>query len=164
MTTATISLWVIAVVLTYFAWRKQDGTLRNGIDLGWKTLKRNALIMLLAFLIVGFVNVLSPQNLIEKFLGPESGWQGLLLAEVLGMALPGGPYAVFPIIGLIYVSGAGLGPVITLITSWSMLALLTVTFELPFMGWRFTAVRWGVGLIVPILAGGIAMLLSSWFL
>jgi uncharacterized membrane protein YraQ (UPF0718 family) len=164
MTTATVSLWVIAVVLTFFAWRKQDGSLRRGIDLGWKTLKYNAVIMLLAFLIVGFVNVLSPQNLIEKFLGPESGWQGLLLAEVLGMALPGGPYAVFPIIGLIYVSGAGLGPVITLITSWSMLALLTVTFELPFMGWRFTALRWGVGLIIPILAGGIAMLLTSWLL
>jgi hypothetical protein len=43
-----------------------------------------------------------------------------------------------------------------------MLALLTVTFELPFMGWRFTVVRWGIGLAVPILAGGIAMLLSSW--
>jgi hypothetical protein len=62
---------------------------------------------------------------------------------------------------MIYVSGAGLGPVVTLITSWSMLALLSVTFELPFMGWRFTAVRWGIGLAVPILAGGIAMLLSS---
>jgi uncharacterized membrane protein YraQ (UPF0718 family) len=161
MTTATISLWVIAVGLTFVAWKKQDGSLRTGINMGWKTLKRNAVILLLAFLIVGFVNVLSPQSLIEKFLGPESGWQGLFLAEMIGMALPGGPYAVFPIIGMIYVSGAGLGPVVTLITSWSMLALLSVTFELPFMGWRFTAVRWGIGLAVPILAGGIAMLLSS---
>lgn len=161
MTTATISLWVIAGVLGYFAWRKQDGSLRTAVDLGLKTLKRNAAILLLAFLIVGFVNVLSPQSLIEKFLGPESGWQGLLLAEVIGMALPGGPYAVFPIIGMIYVSGAGLGPVVTLITSWSMLALLSVTFELPFMGWRFTAVRWAFGLAVPVIAGAIAMLLSS---
>lgn len=161
MTTATISLWVIGVGLAYFAWRKQDGSLYRAVDLGWRTLKRNAVILLLAFLIVGFVNVLSPQNLIEKFLGPDSGWQGLLLAEVLGMALPGGPYAVFPIIGMIYASGAGLGPVVTLITSWSMLALLSVTFELPFMGWRFTAVRWAFGLLFPITAGAIGMLISS---
>lgn len=161
MTVATVVLWIIAVILGFFAWRRKDGSLNEAFDLGWKTLKRNALIMLLAFLIVGFVNVLSPQNLIEKFLGPDSGWQGLLLAEVLGMILPGGPYAVFPLIGVIYASGAGLGPVVTLITSWSMLALLSVTFELPFMGWRFTAVRWGLGLAAPLAAGVLAMMFSA---
>ncbi|MEN8243148.1 MAG: permease [Chloroflexota bacterium] len=161
MTIATISLWVIAVVLSVFAWKKQDGSLQSAFSLGWKTFKRNALILLLAFVIVGFVNVLSPQNLIEKLLGPDSGWQGLFLAEALGMILPGGPYAVFPLIGVIYLSGAGLGPVVTLITSWSMLALLTVTFELPFMGWRFTAVRWGLGLAAPLVAGALAALLSG---
>jgi hypothetical protein len=46
-----------------------------------------------------------------------------------------------------------------MITSWATLAFLTVTFELPFMGWRFTAVRWGLGLVVPLLAGGMALLL-----
>lgn len=158
MTTATITLWVIAVILGFMAWRRRDQSLQTAFDLGWKTLKRNAVILLLAFVIVGFVNVLSPQSLIEKYLGPDSGWQGLLLAEALGMILPGGPYAVFPLIAVIYASGAGLGPVVTLVTSWSMLALLSVTFELPFMGWRFTAVRWGLGLAAPLLAGAVAML------
>ncbi len=45
-----------------------------------------------------------------------------------------------------------------MVTSWATLAFLTVTFELPFMGWRFTAVRWGLGLVVPLLAGGVAYL------
>ena len=31
------------------------------------------------------------ENLIEQYLGPESGWRGLLLAEMIGMLLPGGP-------------------------------------------------------------------------
>jgi hypothetical protein len=35
----------------------------------------------------------------------------------------------------------------------------SVTFELPFMGWRFTAVRWGLGLVVPFLAGLLAQLI-----
>lgn len=164
MAIATISLWVIAGVLSFASWKRKDGSLGQAVQLGWKTLNRNAVILLLAFLIVGFVNVLSPQNLIEKYLGPESGWQGLLLAEVLGMALPGGPYAVFPLIAVIYASGAGLGPVVTLITSWSMLALLSLTFEMPFMGWRFSAVRWGIGLAAPLLAGGIATLIAAMLL
>jgi len=159
MTTAVIVLWIIALGLSFFAWKRQDGSLRTGINKGWKTFKNNLLILLIAFLIVGFVEVLSPQNLIEKYLGPDSGWNGLLLAEVIGMLLPGGPYAVFPIVGVIYAGGAGLGPMVTLISSYSLLALLTITFELPFMGWRFTIVRWGIAALVPLLAGAIAMLL-----
>lgn len=159
MTTAVVVLWLIMAALGFVAWRKQDGSFQQGLKLGWQTAKRNALILVLAFFIVGFVEVLSPQNLIETYLGPNSGWQGLLLAEVIGMLLPGGPYAVFPIIGVIYAAGAGLGPVVTLVTSYSLLAFLTITFELPFMGWRFAAVRWGMGLLLPLLAGAVAMLL-----
>lgn len=160
MTTAVIVLWLIMAGLGYAAWRKRDGSFEKGMKLGWQTAKRNALILVLAFIIVGFVEVLSPQNLIETYLGPQSGWRGLLLAEVIGMLLPGGPYAVFPIIGVIYAAGAGLGPVVTLVTSYSLLAFLTITFELPFMGWRFSVVRWGMGLLLPLLAGAIAMLVS----
>ena len=159
MTTAVVVLWLIAVGLSYSAWRKKDGSLNKGVQQGWKTFKNNLYILLIAFMIVGFVEVLSPQNLIEQYLGPESGWRGLLLAELIGMLLPGGPYAVFPIVGVIYSAGAGLGPMVTLISSYSLLAFLAITFELPFMGWRFTLVRWGMAVLVPLIAGAVAMLI-----
>jgi uncharacterized membrane protein YraQ (UPF0718 family) len=159
VTTATLLLILIAVVLLVYAWRKGDGSHRRGLALGWQTVKRTWLLLLVAFLIVGYVNVLSPQDLIQQWLGPESGWSGLLLAEFIGLLLPGGPYVVFPLIAVLYGAGAGLGPAVTLVTSWAMLALISVTFELPFMGWRFTAVRWGLGLIFPILAGALAPLI-----
>jgi uncharacterized membrane protein YraQ (UPF0718 family) len=60
---------------------------------------------------------------------------------------------------VLYQAGAGIGAAVALVTSWAMLALISVSFELPFMGWRFTAVRWGLGLIFPILAGAAAQLL-----
>ena len=88
--------------------------------------------------------------------GPESGLKGLFIAEAIGFLLPGGPYAVFPIIGILYTAGAGLGPIVTLVTSYSLLAFLAITFELPFMGWRFTMVRWVTGFIVPLLTGFVA--------
>lgn len=159
MTTATLLLILIALVLLAYAWRQGDGSHRRGLIQGWETLKRTWLLLLVAFLIVGYVDVLSPQDLIQQWLGPESGWTGLLLAEFIGLLLPGGPYVVFPLIGVLYSAGAGLGPAVTLVTSWAMLALISVTFELPFMGWRFTAVRWGLGLIFPALAGALAHLL-----
>jgi len=160
VTLSIVVLWLIALVLVVIALRSGEGQLKAGVLLGCKIVKGNILILILAFIIVGFVDVLAPQNLIEKYLGPESGILGLLLAEAIGVVLPGGPYAVFPIIGVLYDSGAGVGPMATLVTSYSLLALLTISFELPFMGWRFTVVRWGLGLIVPLLVGVVAMIFS----
>ena len=158
MTTATFTLWIIAAGLFLVAWIKKDGSYRRGAVQGWETFKRNAWTLIMAFSIVGFVNVLSPQSLIQEYIGPDSGWGGLIIAEGIGMVLPGGPYVVFPLIALIYSAGAGLAPAVTLITSWASVALLTITFELPFMGWRFSIIRWGLGLLAPFTAGAIVML------
>lgn len=161
MTTATIVLWLITLGLILYSWRRKDGSLERGFSSGWQTLKRNALILILAFILVGYVDILSPTQLIDGWIGPESGISGLIMAEFIGMLLPGGPYVVFPLIAVLYSNGAGLGPSVTIITSWSTQALLTVSFELPFMGWRFTAIRWGLGLLIPFLAGAAAVLLFA---
>lgn len=159
MTTATITLWIIALGLLIYAWSRRDDSLRNGAKLAWSTAQRNAILLIIAFIIVGYVNVLSPTELVENWIGPESGIKGLFLAEVIGMLLPGGPYVVFPLIAVLYTAGAGLGPAVTLVTSWATQALLSISFELPFMGWRFAAIRWGLGLVVPVLAGALAQIL-----
>ncbi len=159
MNTATAILATWAAGLLVYAWRRGDGSHRQGIMQAWHTLRRTLPLLIVAFIIVGYVNVLSPQSLVQAWLGPNSGWRGLLLAEGVGMFLPGGPYVVFPLITILYRAGTGLGPAVTMITSWATLALISVTFELPFLGWRFTAVRWGLGLVFPVLAGGVAQLI-----
>lgn len=159
MNVATLTLSVLALFLLAYAWRRNDGSHRRGIVLGWRTLRRTLPLLLVAFTVVGYINVLSPQDLVQDWLGPDSGWRGLFLAEGVGMLLPGGPYVVFPLIAILYQAGAGVGPAVTLVTSWATLAVISVSFELPFMGWRFTAVRWGLSLVVPLAAGGLAQLI-----
>jgi uncharacterized membrane protein YraQ (UPF0718 family) len=159
MSVATVTLVLLAAALLAYAWRRGDGSHRRGVQQGWQTLRRSLALLIVAFLIVGYVDVLAPQELVRAWIGPGSGWRGLLLAEGAGMLLPGGPYVVFPLIAALYRAGAGLGPVVVLVTSWAMLALLNFSFEWPFMGWRFTAVRWGLGLVFPLLAGGAAQLI-----
>jgi len=159
MNSATIILWFIAIIFFFLSWRDGAKTVKKGFELAWGTTKQNALLILLAFIIVGFVSILSPEELITTWIGPRSGLKGIALAEFLGMLIPGGPYVVFPLISILFEAGAGLAPGITLITSWATQSLLTVSFELPFMGWRFTAIRWGLGLLIPLLTGLIVMLI-----
>jgi uncharacterized membrane protein YraQ (UPF0718 family) len=150
---STILLWLLALLLSAYAWQRHDGSLKQGARQGWGTLRRVFPLLLAAFALVGYIEVLAPQELIQAWVGPQSGWGGLLVAELGGMLLPGGPYAVFPLISALYRAGAGIGPAVTLIAAWAATAFIAVSFELPFMGWRFTAVRWGLSLPFPIIAG-----------
>lgn len=159
MNAATIILWIIALVLLGYSLKRGKETLLQGLQLTWDTTYRNAAVLILAFLIVGYVAVLSPTELVGRWIGPASGMQGILISEIVGMLLPGGPYVVFPLIAVLYESGASPAAVITLVTSWSTQALLTLGFELPFMGTRFTVIRWSLGLLIPLAAGSAALLL-----
>jgi uncharacterized membrane protein YraQ (UPF0718 family) len=153
---ATGVLVVLAAALLVYAWRRGDGSHVRGVSQAWLTLRQTLPLLLAAFAIVGYVTVLFPREAIEAWIGPTSGWQGLLIAEGVGMLLPGGPYIVFPLIAALYRAGAGVGPAVSLTASWATLALLNVSFEIPFMGWRFTAVRWPLALLVPVLSGAAA--------
>ena len=159
MTSATILLWVIALILFFVSLRRGTEAVKKGLNLSWKITRGNSILIILAFIIVGYVSELSPEKLITAWIGPDSGVGGILTAEFLGSLLPGGPYVVFPIIAILNEAGAGLAAIITLITSWSTQSLLTVGFELPFMGWRFSLIRWGIGLLIPLVAGMTALLI-----
>ena len=70
MTVATLSLVILAAALWGYAWRKNDNSHRRGLVAGWQTLRRTMPLLLVAFAIVGYVNVLSPQTLVQAWLGP----------------------------------------------------------------------------------------------
>jgi hypothetical protein len=48
-----------------------------------------------------------------------------------------------------------------MVTSWSALGLLSVSFELPFLGWRFSLLRLAISLPAPLIAGVLAQWLFS---
>lgn len=153
MNMATASLVIVALGMGLVARRRSDGSLRRGLIAGGRTLRRTLPRLLLAFAIVGYVDVLAPQDLVRAWIGPDTGYTGLLIGEGVGLLLPGGPYVIFPLISALYQAGAGLGPVLSMVTSWALLALLSASFELPFLGWRFTALRFALALPVPALVG-----------
>lgn len=158
MNQATVILVILAALMIALAARRRDGSLRRGLDLSWTTLKRTIPLMLVAFAIVGFVEELAPQESVQAWIGPGSGIRGIFIGEVAGALLPGGPYVVFPLISALYQAGAGIGPTLAMITSWSGLALLSAAYELPFLGWRFTLIRMGLASSVPLLVGMLGMM------
>ena len=158
MSTATALLVLLAGLMLGLAALRRDGSMRRGLNISWRTFLRTLPLLIVAFVIVGFVEELAPQEIVRTWIGPESGLGGVLIGEAAGALMPGGPYVIFPLIAAIYQAGAGIGPTLAMITSWSGLALLSASFELPFMGWRFSVIRLGLASVVPVIVGLLGML------
>jgi uncharacterized membrane protein YraQ (UPF0718 family) len=148
--------------LVLLAWSRGGAALvQQGLSGGGALLASYALIVAVSFLAAGFAEVLVPTEWVRRTLGDDSGLRGLAIASGAGILTPAGPFVSMPIAAVMVRSGAGMGPVVAFLTSWSLLALHRfIAWEVPILGWRLAVLRYGVCLVLPFVAGWLARLLS----
>ncbi len=161
MIIALLFLAAIAIVLFVLAYSMGNGLHWQGLEAGSKMLKNMLPILIMAYLLTGFVEVLTPPQLIQGWLGPEAGWKGIFLGSAAGALLPGGPLVVFPLLAAVYKMGASMGAMVALISGWSMWGLILFSFEIPIMGVGFSLARISASLLFPPLAGFMAQYLFA---
>ncbi|MEQ8370293.1 MAG: hypothetical protein RIE31_07500 [Alphaproteobacteria bacterium] len=156
---ATWIMFALAAGLTVLAWRR--GQFTAGMVAAWAMTRRIIILIPLAVLAAGFMTELMPRAAITALVGAESGLSGILIASVIGGALPGGPFISWPLAMSLWQSGAGAPQVVALITGWGVYALYrTVMFEAPVMGLRFVGQRLLASLVLPPLAGLLTALVA----
>lgn len=162
MVTTTAILTLIALALFVFNARRTRQQV-NGLKTGLKLLLKNLPIILLALILAGMVEVLIPRDFVQNWLSAEAGIRGVVIGVLGGIILAMGPYATLPIVSSIYVSGAGIGTVIALISSWSLLGLSKTPHEAAHMGGKFVAYKTVLGLSMSFLAGCVGLGLEYLF-
>jgi uncharacterized membrane protein YraQ (UPF0718 family) len=153
-----VFLLLVLVTLIVLSWR-QGGTeqVTAGLGGGARLLLRYSALLVVSFLAAGLAEVLVPQEWVSRTLGADSGLRGILLATGVGALTPAGPFVAMPIGAVMVRAGAGAGPVVAFITGWSLLAIhRTVAWEIPILGPRVAALRYGVSLVLPVIAGLLA--------
>ncbi len=114
-------------------------------------------------LIGSFVSVLMPREMVSRWVGSDSGMVGLVIATAIGAIMPGGPFTIYPLAGAFLAIGAGVGPAVAFVTSWTLIGFnRAVIWEVPFFGIDFVLVRALASLPLPILAGLGAHLLARY--
>ncbi len=110
----------------------------------------------------GYIAAVIPQEIITGWLGPDSGWSGVLTAVIAGAATPGGPVVGFSI-GAVALKAGGGGPqVIAYVVAWALFAFQRLLlWEIPFMPARFVWFRAAVSVPFPFLAAAIAMAIGK---
>lgn len=147
--------------LTAVAVLKGPGRAIAAVSSGLALLLEIAPQIALGLFLGGLARGLADPEKIAKRLGARSGWYGLILATGLGAVTPGGPFAAFPIVYALFLSGADIGAVIAYLTAWSVLALhRVVIWEMPLIGLDFSMIRVLASLPLPILAGALARVIA----
>ena len=156
MDTTTLILAVVAAVLLVIAfWRGRDLPLAGLLAAG-RTLWRNLPLLLLSFVVAGLAQVLIPRELITRWLGADAGTKGILIGCVVGGLVPGSPYATFPLVAVLYRSGASMGAVVGFVSAWALWSLSRLPVEIALIDSRPALIRYAVTFVGPPITGLLA--------
>ena len=138
-------------------WRGGLPMVREGLAGGTDMLVGAGLLVAVSFLAAGLAEVLIPVDLMPRAFGVDSGLRGIVLATGAGLLTPSGPFVAIPIAAAMGRSGAATGPLVAYVSGWGLLAVhRLIAWEIPILGARLALTRWGVCLLLPVLAGLIA--------
>lgn len=150
-------LVVVALLLAWMTWR-QGGldAVVSGLGRGTATLWSVTLLLVAAFIVAGLTQALVSREIIDRWLGAQSGWRGILLACLAGGLIPGGPYVYYPIAGALLQAGAGLGVLMAFVIAKNLWSITRIPMELALLGPRLTIIRYLLTLAVPPILGFLA--------
>jgi uncharacterized membrane protein YraQ (UPF0718 family) len=144
-------------------WKGGVSLLVDGLRAGGRGALTLVPLLAVVFLLAGFAEVLLPREVVAKWLSDAAGPRGLFVAWVAGVLTPGGGPVGLPLAAALMRSGAGIGVLVTYVTSMSLLSFVRVPLELGIYGTRLTALRVASSVVLPLMAGVIAQFLGSVF-
>lgn len=162
MTAGQVLLWLLALATLGVCLRRGPGVVRRaGVETGRSLLKILPMFAV-ALPMAAFLAELIPADAAVAWIGPDSGFAGILLGSAAGGLMPGGPFVTFPLVLAFAKAGAGVPQMAALVAGWCIFALhRIITWEYPVLGWRFVALRMVSGLPLPILTGLLAELVTE---
>jgi hypothetical protein len=153
-----IILWGSVAALGFMAWQRGRTVLVSSAREGTMDFINIVPRIALGVIGSGYIAAIIPAQVITGWLGPDSGWSGVLAAVIAGAATPGGPVVGFSIGAVALKSGGGAPQVIAYVVAWALFAFQRlILWEIPFMPARFVWFRAAVSVPFPFLAAAIAM-------
>jgi uncharacterized membrane protein YraQ (UPF0718 family) len=135
----------------------------TGKDIGdnfWLFFKEMILFLPLMFILIGLFDVWVPREKIEKHIGEDSGWKGTGLVILLAMLQAGPLYGAFPFAYLLWKKGCNIRNIFIYLGAYSTIKIPMITFEIGFLGVKFSLLRTLISLPVFIAVGYI----MEWYL
>src|SRR5476651_2379826 len=151
-----VILWGSVAAVGFIAFRRGRNVLTASLREGAMDFINIVPRIALGVIGSGYIAAVIPPEVITGWLGPDSGWLGVLTAVIAGGLTPGGPVVGFSIGAVALKVGGGPPQVIAYVVAWALFAFQRqILWEIPFMPARFVWFRAAVSLPFPFLAAAI---------
>ena len=161
MKIAAAAMAALVAVLGVLCWARGGAALfGEGLRAGGRGAVQLVPLLVVVFLLAGFAEVLLPRDTVAAWLSDAAGVRGLVVAWIAGALTPGGGPVGLPLAAALMRSGAGVGVLVTYVTSMSLLSFVRVPLELGIYGTRLTVLRLASSIVLPLLAGIVAQFFS----
>ncbi|OHD66018.1 MAG: hypothetical protein A2176_09635 [Spirochaetes bacterium RBG_13_51_14] len=95
----------------------------------------------LMFVLIGLFDVWAPKEKIERHIGTDSGFKGAFWMILLAMLHAGPLYGAFPVAYMLYKKGASTRNIFIYLGAFSTLKIPMLSFEIGFLGLKFSILR-----------------------
>lgn len=155
---------IALMALSAWVWVKLESDDRRQLALAGvrRMVVMNLPRVIVALISAGLFADLLPESLVRQYIGDTSGFRGVLIGMGLGIVTPGGAFVSFALAAGAIKAGATVPAMVAYITAWALFALTKIiTEELAFLGPRFLLTRVALSFPIPLIAGGITLLVQG---
>ena len=149
----SIILYSLSLILLIISFLKDKSKTKKAITLGLKSLENIMPQFLCIIITVGILLSFFTTDTISKILGNNSGFFGIILADIIGSITMMPTFVAFSLGHTLLLNGAGYAQVGTLISSLTLVGIMTFTLESKYIGKRAALLRNMIAFIFSIVVG-----------
>ena len=135
------ALYLLAVIFLMISYKKDKKKTKMALKKAWKSFENilPQFLTILAFL--GLVLALLSPDVISHLLGQKAGWQGMIIASIIGSVtlIPG--FIAFPIAAILLKNGAGFAQIAVFVSTLMMVGIVTLPLEIKCFGKKISIMR-----------------------
>lgn len=142
---------IIAITAFLIAFVKDRKKAIESLKIAGKSFINILPMVLLIIIIIGLLLGFIPPEQIAKFIGEQSGIEGILFIGVVGAVTHIPALLSFPIAASLLEEGASVSAVTAFITTLTMIGIVTLPIEIKEIGGKIAILRNGLSFIIAII-------------
>jgi len=137
----TYSLYGVAVVLLGISFAKDRKKTALSLRRAWNMFACVLPQFMAILLLTGFLLALVSPETIQRIIGAESGFVGMLIASLLGAVTLVPVFIAFPVAAELLKNGAGITQIAVFISTLTMVGFITLPMEIKYLGKKVAVLR-----------------------
>jgi uncharacterized membrane protein YraQ (UPF0718 family) len=123
------------------SYKRDKKKTKMALKKAWKSFENilPQILTILAF--IGMVLALLSPDVISHLLGQKAGWQGMIIASIIGSITLIPAFIAFPIAAILLKNGAGLAQIAVFVSTLMMVGIVTLPLEMKYFGKKISIMR-----------------------